>query len=1049
MADQYHLSTLARDIAPYLKELLGTAASSVTSTGSSAAGAHDIGGPLHTGTLRNDQAPQFVLLDGSRPLKSNWSFRANVTVDGMDPSDHIARTSGEDWTHHEVAVGTAPITVSSSQNVAIALGETMVTVDSKLELRQPGSVSAVTGNTLSSAQGSGRHTHAVTATPYGDQIGNTLLKNDSTGQLFINHLYVKNVYSRTGLDITLRPSNWLWLYPVENQIIIGPTALMRTINFQSGFEKPGWAIDYDGNADLTHILADTLEVQAFIADVERVLAGAQRVTKSMGLLAQDFRVGYDLQIHIEDLPGFEGFENFEPGDYIRLRVMDRGGGGLIVGDAWYVVSGYHDNEDGTQRWNVSFAYVTPGATGLYAKKGLLVLDYGHYGQSTGGTNPGYWHVTTIEPYSPYAEVVTWGYPPWDYSNNTVRVRLGLLTGVTGNADEWGFWVYGGSASKFAVMSDEQFALHGITASWYIVNTEVMRIDPSADGNGNPAIRMTNSGNSLPTFTTGTGLWFGTELGVAKFRLGTPTGNRIVWNGSQLIVRGQILLEDGTVVGDDASGTGIVVAGAWQSGQNYTINRSMVSYGGGSYIATATHTSAPSGNEGPPGVGQYWALVAAPGSDNQDFAYLYEDHSDIPANFSGLFMSAQRMGYMYIGAWRTYMDNSGNFWLGGTSGNYISFNQTAGEFAGYYQNNKQWYARNADGSFRWAGGDGLLDEEGLHMQQDSSDDYNPARSVNWWHNIESRSGTPGASVRSYRTDEGYSKISTEAFSPTGESAVASMRASRSGQEVEFFVWAASNGARSAFLNSGLFFADIDNMHIGHGTATSASTLKVEQVFDSQTVLVLDVRGTASGYAMNVTRGGINRFQVRPLNNTNDIYVYDANLGNNRRGSVVWVGANTNPSGSAGYGPGHLAMKTSANAWRYLFIDSSGTLRIYSSDATGGTGSATRNANSVGTVVGLQTSIAEEKILSDERPRTQDAIERLQKAARSALRAFRYKDGRYNGEYFPNGLVIDYAPHYGLDRNDAYPQGRVRNDIVLSADLIAAIDNILKRLEELEN
>jgi hypothetical protein len=35
--------------------------------------------------------------------------------------------------------------------------------------------------------------------------------------------------------------------------------------------------------------------------------------------------------------------------------------------------------------------------------------------------------------------------------------------------------------------------------------------------------------------------------------------------------------------------------------------------------------------------------------------------------SGLFLSSTHLGYYDSGTWKTYMDNSGNFYLGGTGG----------------------------------------------------------------------------------------------------------------------------------------------------------------------------------------------------------------------------------------------------------------------------------------------------------------------------------------------------------------------------------------------
>ena len=86
---------LANDIWPLLLPRIRamiTAAASGSGGGSGAVNlaAHDLGGSLHKDTLRNDQAPQFLMLDGSRPLAGSLAVDAGVTIDGVDISAHAA-----------------------------------------------------------------------------------------------------------------------------------------------------------------------------------------------------------------------------------------------------------------------------------------------------------------------------------------------------------------------------------------------------------------------------------------------------------------------------------------------------------------------------------------------------------------------------------------------------------------------------------------------------------------------------------------------------------------------------------------------------------------------------------------------------------------------------------------------------------------------------------------------------------------------------------------------------------------------------------------------
>lgn len=137
-------------------------------------------------------------------------------------------------------------------------------------------------------------------------------------------------------------------------------------------------------------------------------------------------------ITVEDLEGFPDTQVFANNDWLRLRVIDRSGGGLIVSDVWGTVSGYTDNADGTQTWDFA---LQSGASlenkPVYA--GSIVLDYGQSGDG--------WHeITTLDPDSPYSQIVTWTTDPTNPANYTLRSRLGNLDGVTdGNFPSIGGW----------------------------------------------------------------------------------------------------------------------------------------------------------------------------------------------------------------------------------------------------------------------------------------------------------------------------------------------------------------------------------------------------------------------------------------------------------------------------------------------------------------------------------------------------------------------------------------------------------------------------------
>jgi hypothetical protein len=334
-------------------------------------------------------------------------------------------------------------------------------------------------------------------------------------------------------------------------------------NWTSG--TTGWGIQHDGDADFRNITADSLTVEAFIADINLALAGSQIVTKSLGILSRSFAVpGSTATLYVYDLPGFDGAEVFEDGDYVRLRYIDRSGGGLVVGDAWGTVSSYTDLAAGEQSW--TWTYVS-GSIGQVIPEGGIALDYGTSGD-------GYWHVTTLDAAgSPYAEVGTWVTDPSDGANHTIHLRLGQLDGIAGIGDEWGLWT-GQDTDHYLILSDVNFEAHGLRLSLYDSSSqEAIRLDPNA-----PYLAI---GEPLPSGPDagGDGLWAGQEGGSYKFRLGEAAGVALRWDGTNLKIR------------NSANADVIVLTGA---GASYFAGPMTIGASGGIYQGTSTFSSPTTG-----------------------------------------------------------------------------------------------------------------------------------------------------------------------------------------------------------------------------------------------------------------------------------------------------------------------------------------------------------------------------------------------------------------------------------------------------------------------
>ena len=86
--------------------------------GVTALGVHALSGSQHTGTLDSGQAPQFLLLDGSRDLTGNLAVASGITIDGVDLSVHAANPNA----HHD-AVTVAGGLVLSDQQLTVGVGD--------------------------------------------------------------------------------------------------------------------------------------------------------------------------------------------------------------------------------------------------------------------------------------------------------------------------------------------------------------------------------------------------------------------------------------------------------------------------------------------------------------------------------------------------------------------------------------------------------------------------------------------------------------------------------------------------------------------------------------------------------------------------------------------------------------------------------------------------------------------------------------------------------------------------------------------------------------
>ena len=476
----------AEKLAPYLLKYIRQSQQPSAAPSSSGMIQHDIGGSWHTGTLDNDQAPQFLLADGSRPLTGNLSVNANVLIDGVDISAHAANPSAH---HAPVTAGT--LISLSGQQVSVAAGAAYQFIgtgsDTTPEWRN---VSELAGNGLTATSGvlavgvSGLglsvSADAVTLTSSSNPgAAASILASDASGYLTLVRLSTSDRLRSPILDtaagnLTIQPAADIVLNPAGGEVRLAANRALQSDNYAS--QTTGMRLTYAGEGDFRYLFADELHAKSFIADLEQALAGGQIISKSVAVLASAFTAppaAGAATLVVRDLPSAPDMACFVSGDIVRLRQFSRAAGSLSIADCWGVVTGYVDNADGTQSWTFTRSSAPNAgamAAGTVIQPEAIVLDYGTTGN-------GFYEVNAIDGAyglnSPYAQIVSWATHP--ATGQTVRSRLGNLSGLFGVADEYGLYAGNGAGVNDAHlrMSNVTSLLQNIPLDFYESGTRYL------------------------------------------------------------------------------------------------------------------------------------------------------------------------------------------------------------------------------------------------------------------------------------------------------------------------------------------------------------------------------------------------------------------------------------------------------------------------------------------------------------------------------------------------------------------------------------------------
>lgn len=445
-----------------------------------------------TVSVANGTAQYQVPMTGATPFTPAWTALSTMAGAGLTfATGAFAVGAG---TLITVAADTVGVANGTAQYQVMVTGATPFTpaytalssltgagltfTGGQITLTTPGTLTATTTNSNSS-----NHTHAITA--YSDMQANpgTLFKSDGSGNGKINTL---TLHTKV-ITPLIESATTITLDAASDAVIIGPSNLLKSQNFAS--QTTGWGISYAGSADFRYIYADSMQVKAFIADLEMALAGSQIIAKSVAPLYSSFTIptwNGVTTITVKSHPGYDTFAVFQNGDMVLLRDMDWSGSGLTVAMVWgtvvldttYGTSGF-DSATQTQRYTFTRSGFprggTSGISGQVIGAGALVVDYGVSGNGVVQT-------TAIDgnmgEYAPYQQVVTWTTHPHD--GQVVRTRLGNLKGLWG-LDEYGLFAGDGIGltSKFIRVSDQTIEFHNIPLNLF--NSTLQTVAIQADG----------------------------------------------------------------------------------------------------------------------------------------------------------------------------------------------------------------------------------------------------------------------------------------------------------------------------------------------------------------------------------------------------------------------------------------------------------------------------------------------------------------------------------------------------------------------------------------
>ncbi len=256
-------------------------------------------------------------------------------------------------------------------------------------------------------------------------------------------------------------------------------------------------------------------------------------------------------------------------------------------------------------------------------------------------------------------------------------------------------------------------------------------------------------NYLGYWSSTAGAWRSYIQSNGNAYFGNGSTQYMSWNGTTLTISGAI-----NVVGGF---TGVNYAGSSSAGgaaNSITGQGALATQSSVTWQTQVTGTGKPADN----------ATVGATWGSN--LASIPVRFQDTPSS-NGLYVTASALGF-YNAGWRSYFDNSGNFFFGYSASNRIEYNASANQLRGIGGGNVQWYASAANGYLYAAGGALAMTNRGVEVLRNSDGYY---RALSFVTAIGS--GERGATLDLFTTanpilpDYTTSVLTLETFATTGK------------------------------------------------------------------------------------------------------------------------------------------------------------------------------------------------------------------------------------------------------------------------------------------